>query len=141
MKTILRTLLILAVALAVVGGLVFAMQSGWLSNLTGGFGRGDEPGFGEQLGVQGQPPTDNSEFRPQFNDNDGNGFRGEGGFGERGERGGGGLFGLGDVVKNLFIMGAIFVAVVAVSLGGGWLLKTFRHKQTPTTPSAGTTSA
>ena len=94
MKTLVRTTIILAAALAVVGGLYVFRQSDYarsLSMFRGGHGPGDRGGF------------DRGAFE-----------------GARPERGRGGrvsIFGAGEVIKNLLIMGVITAGVVLVTRG------------------------
>lgn len=118
MNTLKRSLIILVAALVVVGGTFAVTQMGWLNNIGFGEGREFRPD-GPQLSgdVEGSVP-------PQFNGGD---FP-DGDFRGRGERGG--LFGIGELIKNLAIVAGIFVAVVAVSLAGSWIWKKVRRGST-----------
>ena len=110
MTTVKRIGLILAAALAIVAGTLGLAQTGLL-NLRGGDRRGFDGG-GEFRPGAGAPAFDQGQFPQRSLEGD----RGFGELRERGDRFGGGLFGLGDVFKNLVIVALIVAAVVLGSL-------------------------
>lgn len=127
MKTVGRIFLILAVALVVVGAAYGLAQTGVLQNLTGGRGEFFELEGGEGGRLRGPQAGFEPRFRPggegdleQFGQ-----ARPER-FGDRG-RAGGGVFGFGEVIKNLVIISVIVVAVVTLTLAADWLRRRWRR--------------
>jgi len=130
-KTLGRLLLILAAALVIVGATYGLAQAGFLRNLMGGRGelfefeggeggrlRGPEAGFEPRLRPGGEDASGQfGQARPER----------FGAQGRDGGREGGSLFGVGEVVKNLAIIGVIVLAVVALTVAGDWLRRRWRR--------------
>ena len=135
MKIIVRTLIILAAALAVVGVASALNSAGAFGNLEPLGREGFEGGrsFGREF--NGQLPTLPEGTRPNFEQG---GFQ-RGGFG-RGEgdregRGGASLFGLSEIGRNLLIMTFITIVIVAASR----TLKRLRSTRSASPPGAAST--
>ena len=123
MKIILRTLIILAAALAVVGIAGALNSAGAFGNL-GPLGReGFEGGRPFEREFNGQLPT-----RPNFEQGGFQRGRGEG----REGRGGASAFGLSEVFKSLVMMTVVIVVIVPASK----LLKRLRPNRRASPPSA-----
>ncbi len=136
MKTLLRIVAIVAVSLVVIGGSYAYVQYGGNTLLATG------PGGGER----GAPPEGfESGTRPQRGDAaEGalppGGFDGEEGFGRgggrEGGRDGGSLMGLGEVFKNVAVMGVITLIVVAVGVSWRFISRRFRRATAAVAPPA-----
>lgn len=105
MKLIGRTLIILAAALVVVGGTFAYVQSG--------FAGGGRDRFAERAGGFARPANPG---QPGFGPSAGRGEFGRGEFGPGGRDRGPSLFGIGEIIKDLAIIG-IIVAVVTTLTG------------------------
>ncbi len=128
MKIIVRTLIILAAALAVVGVASALNSAGAFGNLGLPGREGFEGGrsFGREF--NGQPLTTGT--RPNFEQG---GFQRGGlgrGEGDREGRGGASLLGLSEVIKSLVMMTVVIVVIVPASK----LLKRLRSIKRPAPP-------
>lgn len=127
MKTLLRIVAIVAVSLVVIGGAYAYVQNGGGAFLGGGPGFGErgtrpegflEGGTRPQRGQDGQgesfAPPEGQNFE-NFNGSVPGGFGDDEGF-RRGGREGGSLFSLGEIIKNVVVMGVITLVVIAISV-------------------------
>ena len=144
MKTLLRMVAIVAVSLAVIGGAYAYVQNGGGAFLGGG------PGFGEHgtrpegfLEGGTRPPRGQDGQGESLAPPEGQNFTGSvpGGFGDeegfrRGGREGGSLFSLGEIIKNVVVMGVITLIVIAISVTWRSLSRRLRRPAAAAPPTS-----
>ena len=144
MKTLLRIVAIVAVSLVVIGGAYAYVQNG------GGVFLGGGPGFGErgtrpegfleggtrpQRGQDGQGENLAPPEGQNLNGSVPGGFGEEEGF-RRGGREGGSLFSLGEIIKNVVVMGVITLIVIAISVTWRSLSRRLRRPAAAAPPTS-----